>query len=129
MAADLLNDRVLPFYEENGVVLQRVLPIGARNIAAIQSITNMSSIFALHFFLGLGLLERGELAPLGEDEAFPAPSLLRGPSTDAHSGEVVPAPDGADAERRDGHAAPQELVGDPNLTPGGRSMASATTAF
>ena len=25
MAADLLNDRVLPFYEENGVVLQRVL--------------------------------------------------------------------------------------------------------
>jgi hypothetical protein len=24
-AADLLNDRVLPFYEENGVVLQRVL--------------------------------------------------------------------------------------------------------
>ncbi len=40
MAADLLNDRVLPFYEENGVVLQRV----ARNIAAIQSITNMSSI-------------------------------------------------------------------------------------
>ena len=25
MAADLLNDRVLPFYEESGVVLQRVL--------------------------------------------------------------------------------------------------------
>ena len=24
-AADLLNDRVLPFYEENGVVLQRIL--------------------------------------------------------------------------------------------------------
>jgi hypothetical protein len=24
-AADLLNDRVLPFYEENGIVLQRVL--------------------------------------------------------------------------------------------------------
>jgi len=31
----------------------------------------------------------------------------------------VPAPEGADAERRDGHAAPQELVGDPDLTPGG----------
>ena len=73
---------------------------------------------ALHFFLGFGLLERRELA-LSKDEAFLRHLCFEGLQPVLHSGEVVPAPDGADAERRDGHAAPQELVGDPNLTPGG----------
>ena len=42
-AADLLNDRVLPFYEEHGIPLSRVLV--AANTAAIQSGTSMSSIW------------------------------------------------------------------------------------
>ena len=43
-AADLLNDRVSHFYEENGVALQRILTDQARNIVAIPSIPNTNSI-------------------------------------------------------------------------------------
>ncbi len=42
-AADLINDRVVPFYDAHEVKLCRVLTIAARNIAATQSITNTSS--------------------------------------------------------------------------------------
>jgi hypothetical protein len=43
-AAEILNDRVLPFFEEHGIVLCRVLRIAAPSIAATPSITTTSSI-------------------------------------------------------------------------------------
>ena len=42
--ADLLNDRVVPFFDEKEVKLSRVLTDRGTNIAAIPSVTNMSSI-------------------------------------------------------------------------------------
>src|ERR1700681_5044511 len=44
-AAEILNDRVLPFFEEHGIVLCRVLRIAAPSIAATPSITTTSSIW------------------------------------------------------------------------------------
>ncbi len=43
-AADLVNDRVVPFYDAREVRLCRVLTDRARNIAATPSTTNTSSI-------------------------------------------------------------------------------------
>jgi len=43
-AAEILNDRVLPFFEEHGIVLCRVLTDRAPSIAATPSITTTSSI-------------------------------------------------------------------------------------
>jgi hypothetical protein len=42
-AADLLNDRVLPFFEEQEVKLLRVLTDRGSSTAAIQNDTNTSS--------------------------------------------------------------------------------------
>src|SRR5690348_15982479 len=41
MPADLLNDRVIPFFDEHGVTLQR--PIVARSTAAHPNVTSTSS--------------------------------------------------------------------------------------
>lgn len=42
-AAEILNDRVVPFYDEHGIKLRWVSPIAAPNFAAMRR-TNMSSI-------------------------------------------------------------------------------------
>jgi hypothetical protein len=44
IAADLLKDRVIPFYEEHGIPLQRVLTAG-QNIAGPTTATNTISIW------------------------------------------------------------------------------------
>ena len=46
-AAEILNDRVLPFFEGHGIALSRVLTDRARNIVAIRSIMSTSFILPL----------------------------------------------------------------------------------
>ena len=72
---------------------------------------------AVRLLVGLGLLQRGDLA-LGEDEALLRHLGLERLQPVLHGPEVMPTPDRAHPERRDRHAALQQVVGDAHLAPG-----------
>lgn len=73
VAADLLNDRVLPFFEQQDVPLLRILTDGARNTAAHCNTTNTSCIWRLRTSTTAGL-KPGIRKPTGSANASTAPS-------------------------------------------------------
>ena len=72
---------------------------------------------AVGFLLGLGLLQRGELA-FGEPQAFLRDLRLERLETLLHGLAIVPLPHAANPGRRDRGAALADLVGDPDLAEG-----------